>query len=53
MGGLSPCAQDHDSDPHECPRRQPAARVQKSEFLKNDGAVVDVCGGMACLAPTF
>jgi hypothetical protein len=48
---LSPCAQDHDSDPHECPRRQPAARVQKSEFLKNDGAVVDVCGGAACLAP--
>jgi hypothetical protein len=48
---LTPCPQDHDSDPHECPRRQPAARLQKSEFLKNDGAVVDVCGGMACLAP--
>lgn len=48
---LSACAQDHDSDPHECPRRQPAARLQKSEFLKNDGAVVDVCGGLACLAP--
>jgi hypothetical protein len=49
--GLSACAQDHDSDPHECPRRQPAARLQKSEFLRNDGAVVDVCGGLACLAP--
>ena len=48
---LSLCAQDHGSDPHECPRRQPAARTQKSEFLKNDGAVVDVCGAMACLAP--
>jgi hypothetical protein len=45
------CAQNHGSDPHECPRRQPEARLQKSEFLKNGGMVVDVCGGAACLAP--
>ena len=50
---LSPCAQNWDSDPHECPRRAPEARLQKSEFLKPDGAVVDTCGGMPCLAPTF
>jgi len=51
---LSPCAQNWDSDPHECPRRAPEARLQKSEFLREDGAVVDTCGsGMACLAPTF
>jgi hypothetical protein len=50
---LSPCAQNWDSDPHECPRRAPEARLQKSEFLKNGGAVVDTCGGLACLAPTF
>jgi hypothetical protein len=50
---LSPCAQNFDSDPHECPRRQPEARLQKSEFLKSDGAVVDVCLAMACLAPAF
>jgi hypothetical protein len=50
---LSPCAQNWDSDPHECPRRAPEARLQKSEFLKNDGAVVEACGGLACLAPTF
>jgi hypothetical protein len=25
-----------------------AARVQKSEFLKINGRVVDVCGGKAC-----
>ena len=30
-------------------RRSPA-RVQKSEFLKPDGAVVDVCGGAPCVA---
>jgi hypothetical protein len=39
------------ADPHERPRRQVNARVQKSEFLKPNGAVVDVCGGAPCLAP--
>lgn len=48
---LGSCAQSHGSDPHECPRRQPSARLQKSEFLRIDGAVIDVCGGGACLAP--
>ncbi len=48
---LQLCAMNHGSDPHECPRRQPAARTQKSEFLKTGGAVVDVCSAMACLAP--
>jgi len=38
-------------DPHEDPRNQPSARTQKSEFLQANGAVVDVCGGMPCLAP--
>ena len=48
---LQVCAQNHGSDPHECPRRQPAARLQKSEFLKTGGAVIDVCGGAPCFAP--
>ena len=39
------------SDPHGKPRSQASARQQKSEFLKPDGAVVDVCGGSPCLAP--
>ena len=50
---LTPCARNWDSDPHECPRRDPDARLQKSEFLKDDGAVVDTCGGVACTAPSF
>jgi hypothetical protein len=37
-------------DPHEYPRRTPAARQQKSDFLKPDGAVTDPCGGAPCLA---
>jgi hypothetical protein len=37
-------------DPHGDPRADPAARRQKSEFLKTDGRVVDVCGGGPCFA---
>jgi hypothetical protein len=37
-------------DPHEYPRRTPAARQQKSDFLDLNGAVTDPCGGMACVA---
>ncbi len=39
------------SDPHGRPRNTASARVQKSEFLKTNGAVIDVCSGMPCLAP--
>jgi hypothetical protein len=35
-------------DPHELPRRTPAARVQKSEFLRPGGRIVDVCDGAPC-----
>jgi hypothetical protein len=35
-------------DPHEEPRNTVAARAQKSDFLKPDGAVVDTCGGQPC-----
>jgi hypothetical protein len=35
-------------DPHSRPRSTVAARVQKSEFLKIAGRVVDVCGGKPC-----
>ena len=38
-------------DPHENVRRTPAAKVQKSEFLKSGGAIVDVCGGPCKGAP--
>jgi hypothetical protein len=35
-------------DPHSDPRSTPAARIQKSAFLRIDGMVVDVCGGKPC-----
>ena len=38
-------------DPHSDPRNSPLGRQQKSEFLKTNGAVVDVCSGIPCVAP--
>jgi hypothetical protein len=40
-------------DPHELPRREPEARLQKSEFLRVGGGVIDVCGGAPCYAGTW
>jgi hypothetical protein len=39
-------------DPHEDPRATPAARVQKSDFLRVDGRIADVCGG-PCFARDY
>ena len=36
------------SDPHGHPRASRLARLQKSLFLRTDGAVVDVCDGAPC-----
>jgi hypothetical protein len=38
------------ADPHSHPRSTASARDQKSEFLKVDGKVVDVCGTKPCYA---
>ena len=37
------------TDPHSHPRNSPAARLQKSEFLKLGGRIVNVCGADAVL----
>ncbi len=37
-------------DPHGAPRNEASARVQKSEFLKPNGRVVEVCGAAPCYA---
>jgi hypothetical protein len=38
------------ADPHSHPRNTASARDQKSEFLRIDGKVVDVCAGKPCYA---
>jgi hypothetical protein len=40
------------NDPHQDPRSSKEARQQKSEFLKHNGHVVDVCHGRPCTAPS-
>ena len=40
-------------DPHGAPRSEVSARVQKSEFLKVGGRIVDVCAGKPCYARGF
>lgn len=47
---LDNTAPPKEDDPHEVVRRQASARLQKSEFLKPDGRVIDVCGGEPCTA---
>ncbi|TJY64722.1 hypothetical protein E4T66_00280 [Sinimarinibacterium sp. CAU 1509] len=40
-------------DPHSDPRKDVNARVQKSEFLKPGGRVVNVCGAEPCATREF
>src|SRR5690606_31632273 len=44
-----PMAGTHGEDPHEDPRRTPAAQLQKALFLTT-GVVQDVCGSAPCLS---
>lgn len=41
------------ADPHEHPRSDADARIQKSEWLKVDGKLVDVCDGEPCTTKGF
>jgi hypothetical protein len=50
-GNVPPTSPAFGDDPHSKPRRTPAAQLQKSEFLRPDGRVVDTCGAAPCLAP--
>ncbi|AWS45307.1 hypothetical protein [Streptosporangium sp. 'caverna'] len=46
---LPPSGPQYGRDPHEDPRNNPSARVQKAYFLR-DGLVIDVCADTFCLA---
>jgi hypothetical protein len=43
-----PVGPQYGQDPHEMPRNQPAAQLQKAVFLET-GEVIDVCGGQPCI----
>jgi hypothetical protein len=44
---LAPSGPQYGTDPHEFPRAQPGAQLQKATFLLT-GKVIDVCGGGPC-----
>jgi hypothetical protein len=50
-GNVAPHEPEYGIDPHESPRRAVNAQQQKSDFLRTDGALVDTCGALPCLAP--
>ncbi|MFL6021369.1 MAG: hypothetical protein ACJ74A_09520 [Gaiellaceae bacterium] len=41
------------ADPHSFPRKTPAARQQKSDWLSSNGSLTDVCGGLPCRTFNF
>jgi len=45
VGNIAP---SEGKNPHDDPRSSPQAREQKSQFLKRNGRVVDVCGRQPC-----
>jgi hypothetical protein len=48
VGNIPPTTGPNNIDPHEDPRKTPAAQEQISDFLAPNGSVVDVCGGQPC-----
>ncbi len=46
-------ADGYGTDPHGHPRSEVTGRLQKSEWLKADGALIDVCQGEPCTAKGF
>jgi hypothetical protein len=50
LGNLPPRPPTYGDDPHEYPRRTPAAQVQKGRFLDPAGYFSDTCGGGPCVA---
>jgi len=41
------------ADPHSFPRKTPAARQQKSDWLSPNGSLTDACGGLPCRTFNF
>jgi hypothetical protein len=52
VGNTSPSGPIN-QDPHETPRKTPAAQQQISAFLEPNGSMIDVCGGKPCHTSVF
>jgi hypothetical protein len=52
VGNTSPSGPIN-QDPHETPRKTPAAQQQISAFLQPNGSLIDVCGSSPCHTSVF
>jgi hypothetical protein len=52
VGNTSPSGPIN-QDPHETPRKTPAAQQQISAFLEPNGSMIDVCGSSPCHTSVF
>jgi hypothetical protein len=48
VGNVPPTEASNNNDPHEDPRKTPAAQTQISDFLQPNGSVTNVCGASPC-----
>jgi hypothetical protein len=48
VANIPPTAAPNNIDPHEDPRRTPAAQLQISDYLEPNGSVQNVCAGQPC-----
>jgi hypothetical protein len=53
LANLAPVNSKTNADPHQDPRSTALARVQKSDFLKPNGAVINVCGDRPCRTSVY
>jgi hypothetical protein len=53
VGNVPPTTRPNDQDPHEFPRKTPAAQSQISAFLQPNGSMIDVCGGKPCHSSAY
>jgi hypothetical protein len=53
LANLAPVNSKTDADPHQDPRSTALARVQKSDFLTPNGAVINVCGDRPCRTSVY
>ncbi len=53
VANIPPTGGPNNMDPHEDPRKTPAAQTQISDFLQPSGTVVNVCGGKPCHSSVF
>lgn len=53
VGNIPPTSASNNNDPHEDPRKTPAAEAQISAFLEPNGAITSACNNSPCHSSAF